>query len=555
MTRKKLQLAFPAARIKRMMQSDEDIGKIATHTPALVAKALEGIVEDIVLSAAKVAGDKNARVITPQHLKKAVESVDDFDFLRSTFEKVPAVEEVDEYGGNNIAGPAPKFTDDQVGKKRERKVFASGGGGSNVAGPAPKIIRDGQVDAKREGCDIVGEQEPDIQPTISSRATQRAKRPRVPVVSPKMKNTGLIPPSPRPRKSPSVSPKPPKPTKPNTKATARKKAPAPRKSKPTPRKATPIPRKSTPMPRKGPSPPKTTPRKAPLRLTPSPRKAVKKSKKATTKKTSSKTRVAAQPRASRVNVAPHASSPPHYSSAPLTQHGLVSTPQALPRAVTNHGPRASSSHSQYMNMASNTVAQNLTSQYRVTTSVPRARMNMSRMQMIFPPTPTSAAAIPVNATPRPINTNPMMMSSLPVNSVPTSYMQMTMGGPMTPVNTERLSPQYKLPSPDELIAGTLPPLTPTHYVPRGCVSLACQEPRAPMPTMPRRSPSEIPPDQRLPSAEELLRGHRVAFANRANYYASQAPNTSTPQNTSSMPGGRNGSGPQVNHKDQYRPWG
>lgn len=88
MGRRKGTSAFPVARIKKMMQADEDIGKIATATPVLVAKALECMMDSVVRGAADIARERGARTVTPQHLKMCVEDNENFDFLRHVLKSV-----------------------------------------------------------------------------------------------------------------------------------------------------------------------------------------------------------------------------------------------------------------------------------------------------------------------------------------------------------------------------------------------------------------------------------------------------------------------------------
>lgn len=80
--------AFPVARIKKMMQSDDEVGKIATVTPMLVAKALECMMELVVTEASQVAIDRRSRTVTPLHLKTCVMRNESFDFLRHVFDAV-----------------------------------------------------------------------------------------------------------------------------------------------------------------------------------------------------------------------------------------------------------------------------------------------------------------------------------------------------------------------------------------------------------------------------------------------------------------------------------
>lgn len=93
MGRRKGTSAFPVARIKKMMQADDDVGKIATVTPVLVAKALECMMEYVLQEAANVAVERRTKTVTPQHLKACVMRNDSFDFLRGLFEDVENVDD------------------------------------------------------------------------------------------------------------------------------------------------------------------------------------------------------------------------------------------------------------------------------------------------------------------------------------------------------------------------------------------------------------------------------------------------------------------------------
>ncbi|KAL5361438.1 histone-fold-containing protein [Aspergillus floccosus] len=80
---------FPVARIKRIMQADEDVGKVAQVTPIAVSKALELFMISLVTKAAKEAKDRNSKRVTASHLKQAVAKDDVLDFLADIIAKVP----------------------------------------------------------------------------------------------------------------------------------------------------------------------------------------------------------------------------------------------------------------------------------------------------------------------------------------------------------------------------------------------------------------------------------------------------------------------------------
>ncbi|KAJ5742458.1 uncharacterized protein N7511_011477 [Penicillium nucicola] len=80
---------FPVARIKRIMQADEDVGKVAQVTPIAVSKALELFMISLVTKAAQEAKDRNSKRVTASHLKHAVAKDEVLDFLADIIAKVP----------------------------------------------------------------------------------------------------------------------------------------------------------------------------------------------------------------------------------------------------------------------------------------------------------------------------------------------------------------------------------------------------------------------------------------------------------------------------------
>lgn len=77
----KIKTHFPAARIKKIMQSDEDIGKVAQATPVIVGRALEIFMANLVEAAAVEARQAGVRRIAACHIRAAVENTEQFDFL------------------------------------------------------------------------------------------------------------------------------------------------------------------------------------------------------------------------------------------------------------------------------------------------------------------------------------------------------------------------------------------------------------------------------------------------------------------------------------------
>ncbi|EME45284.1 hypothetical protein DOTSEDRAFT_95993, partial [Dothistroma septosporum NZE10] len=94
-----LNTSFPVARIKRIMQADEDIGKVAQVTPTVVSRALELFMIKLIsasvvqargpASAGAGTASKGPKRILAQHMKAAVKADDVLDFLSDIVDKVP----------------------------------------------------------------------------------------------------------------------------------------------------------------------------------------------------------------------------------------------------------------------------------------------------------------------------------------------------------------------------------------------------------------------------------------------------------------------------------
>ncbi|KAL8806725.1 MAG: hypothetical protein Q9182_001122 [Xanthomendoza sp. 2 TL-2023] len=115
----KVATKFPVARIKRIMQADEDVGKVAQVTPTAVSKALELFMISVVTKAANEAKSRSSKRVTAAHLKQAVEKDEQLDFLAEIISKVPDA-------------PAPKKEDSEEPVEGKRKKATAGGGGGGT---------------------------------------------------------------------------------------------------------------------------------------------------------------------------------------------------------------------------------------------------------------------------------------------------------------------------------------------------------------------------------------------------------------------------------------
>ena len=122
---------LPQARIKKIMQSDEEVGKVAAPVPVIISRALEMFAETLLGSAKQVTAQRGARTLTPSHLKFCIQSETRFDFLRDLVSSVPDLQgDVDAIE----ASPAPASTFGAAGDPGQAIRGRGGPGRGSVLG-------------------------------------------------------------------------------------------------------------------------------------------------------------------------------------------------------------------------------------------------------------------------------------------------------------------------------------------------------------------------------------------------------------------------------------
>ncbi|KAK2066581.1 hypothetical protein P8C59_000386 [Phyllachora maydis] len=111
---------FPTARIKRIMQADEEVGKVAQQTPIAVGKALEMFMIAMVTKSAEVAREKSSKRVSAQMLKQVVESDDQWDFLREIVGKVENEDKVAAKSGAAAKSKAESSSEDEAPAEKKR---------------------------------------------------------------------------------------------------------------------------------------------------------------------------------------------------------------------------------------------------------------------------------------------------------------------------------------------------------------------------------------------------------------------------------------------------
>ncbi|CAO4380554.1 unnamed protein product [Caenorhabditis nigoni] len=75
-------------RVKKVMQSDEEIGRMVQSVPVSIGRAMEHFAEKFLLAAADATQYTSSKTLSPQHMKQAVHNVPHFRFLESLFKDV-----------------------------------------------------------------------------------------------------------------------------------------------------------------------------------------------------------------------------------------------------------------------------------------------------------------------------------------------------------------------------------------------------------------------------------------------------------------------------------
>nr|XP_034837634.1 dr1-associated corepressor homolog [Maniola hyperantus] len=94
--KRKYNARFPAGRIKKIMQTDEEVGKVAQAVPIIISRTLELFVESLLGKAMQVTMQRNAKTLSPSHVKQCILAESRFDFLRDLVKNIPDVTAAEE---------------------------------------------------------------------------------------------------------------------------------------------------------------------------------------------------------------------------------------------------------------------------------------------------------------------------------------------------------------------------------------------------------------------------------------------------------------------------
>ncbi|XP_076313794.1 uncharacterized protein LOC143226559 isoform X2 [Tachypleus tridentatus] len=145
--KKKYNARFPPARIKKIMQTDEEVGKVAAAAPVIISRALELFVESLVKRTSDITRSRNAKTLTTSHLKACIIADPQLHFLKDLVASVPDVqieEEMATSGGIEPQPSGPYPTGHSGGRPRNRPT------GDDSAGPSQSTAEDSETASDEE---------------------------------------------------------------------------------------------------------------------------------------------------------------------------------------------------------------------------------------------------------------------------------------------------------------------------------------------------------------------------------------------------------------------
>jgi len=124
--KRKYEARFPPARIKKIMQTDEEIGKVAAAVPIIISRSLEIFLQSLVETTAKYTNDRKAKTMTTAHLKHNIENEKKFDFLKDLVANIADVATQDEEDTSGEVVDKPKKQRKPRASVSERKKRKKG---------------------------------------------------------------------------------------------------------------------------------------------------------------------------------------------------------------------------------------------------------------------------------------------------------------------------------------------------------------------------------------------------------------------------------------------
>ncbi|XP_029316882.1 dr1-associated corepressor [Cottoperca gobio] len=85
--KRKYNVRFPPSRIKKIMQKDAEVGRVAMAVPVIISRALEMFLKSLLSKICLITQSKHSAVVSVAHMKQCIESEKLFHFLKDVVEQ------------------------------------------------------------------------------------------------------------------------------------------------------------------------------------------------------------------------------------------------------------------------------------------------------------------------------------------------------------------------------------------------------------------------------------------------------------------------------------
>jgi histone H3/H4 len=126
------------AKIKKMLQSDEEMGRVASGAPVVISRALEMFIASLTKQSCEIAVKAGSRTLSAGHLKVCIEATPQFDYLK-TFVTDVALPKVEGPKPDIIKRKSVPKTDRPPAKRKKMADTATSGGSTPRAAPRASV--------------------------------------------------------------------------------------------------------------------------------------------------------------------------------------------------------------------------------------------------------------------------------------------------------------------------------------------------------------------------------------------------------------------------------
>ncbi|XP_028995656.1 dr1-associated corepressor [Betta splendens] len=85
--KRRYSVRFPPSRIKKIMQKDREVGRIAIAVPVIISRALEMFLKSLLTKTCAITQSKLSTVMSLAHMQQCIESEKLFHFLKELVER------------------------------------------------------------------------------------------------------------------------------------------------------------------------------------------------------------------------------------------------------------------------------------------------------------------------------------------------------------------------------------------------------------------------------------------------------------------------------------